>query len=47
MIMLIILILIALFTVKDTNLSLPVVNLSGRDNRKLSKSHGKGFERSF
>ena len=35
-----------IFTIKDTNLYVPVVNLSARDNQKLSKRLSKGFERS-
>ena len=35
-----------IFTIKDTNLYVPVVNLSARDNQKLSKLLSKGFERS-
>ena len=34
------------FTIKDTKLRVPVVNLSARDNRKLSKLLGKRFKRS-
>ena len=34
------------FTIKDTKLYDPVVNLSPRDNRKLAKVLSKGFERS-
>ena len=33
-------------TIKDTNLYVPVVILSARDNKKLSKPLIKGFERS-
>ena len=33
-----------IFTIKDTNLYVPVVNLSARDNQKLSKLLSKGFE---
>ena len=35
-----------IFTIKDTNLYVPVVNLPARDNQKLSKLLSKGFERS-
>ena len=35
-----------IFTIKDTKLYVPVVTLSARDNQKLSKLLGKGFERS-
>ena len=35
-----------IFTIKDTKLYVPVVTLSARDNRKLSKILSKGFERS-
>ena len=35
-----------IFTIKDTNLYVPVVTLSARDNKKLSKLLSKGFERS-
>ena len=34
------------FTIKDTKSYVPVVALSARDNRKLSKILSKGFERS-
>ena len=34
------------FTIKETNLYVPVVTLSARDNQKLSKLLSKGFERS-
>ena len=34
------------FTIKDTQLFVPVVTLSARDNQKVSKLHGKAFERS-
>ena len=34
------------FTIKDTNFYVPVINLSARDNQKLSKLLSKGFERS-
>ena len=34
------------FIIKDTKLFVPVVNLSPKDNQKLSKSLRKGFERS-
>ena len=36
-----------IFTIKDTKLFVPVVALSARDNRKLSKILSKGFERSI
>ena len=36
-----------IFTIKDTKLFVPVVILSARDNRKLSKILSKGFERSI
>ena len=35
-----------IFTIKDIKLYVPVVTLSARDNQKLSKLLGKGFERS-
>ena len=35
-----------IFTIKDTKLYVPVVALSARDNRKLSKILSKEFERS-
>ena len=35
-----------IFTIQDTKLYVPVVNLSARDNQKLSKLFSKGFERS-
>ena len=35
-----------LFTIKDTQLYIPVVNLIARNNQKLSKLLSKGFERS-
>ena len=35
-----------IFTIKDTKLYVPVVTLSARDNKKLSKFLSKGFERS-
>ena len=35
-----------IFTIKDTKLYVPVVNLSARDNQKLTKLLSKGFERS-
>ena len=35
-----------IFTIKDTQLFVPVVTLSARDNQKVSKLHSKGFERS-
>ena len=35
-----------IFTIKDTKLYVPIVTLSARDNRKLSKIFSKGFERS-
>ena len=34
------------FTIKDTKLYVLFVNLSARDNQKLSKHLSKGFERS-
>ena len=34
------------FTIKDTKLYLSVITLSAKDNKKLSKLLGKGFERS-
>ena len=34
------------FTIKDTKLYLPVVTLSAKDNKKLSKPLSKRFERS-
>ena len=33
-----------IFTIKDTKLYVPVVNLSARDNKKLSKLFGRVFE---
>ena len=33
-----------IFTIKDTKLYIAVVNLSARDNQKLSKRLSKGFE---
>ena len=35
------------FTIKDTKLYVPAVNLSAKDNQKLSKLLRKRFERSF
>ena len=35
-----------IFTIKDTKLYVPVVTLSARDNKKLSKLLSKRFERS-
>ena len=35
-----------IFTIKGTELYVPVVTLSARDNQKLSKLLSKGFERS-
>ena len=35
-----------IFTIKDTKLHVPVVTLSAKDNRRLSKLLSKGFERS-
>ena len=35
-----------IFTIKDTNLYVPVATLSARDSQKLSKLLGKGSERS-
>ena len=35
------------FTIKDIKLSVSVVTLSARDNKKLSKLLSKGFERSI
>ena len=35
-----------IFTIEDTKLYVPVVTLSARDNKKLSKLLNKGFERS-
>ena len=35
-----------IFAIKDTQLYVPVVTLSARDNQKLSKLLSKGFERS-
>ena len=35
------------FTIKVTNLYVPVVTLSARDNQKLSKPLSQGFDRSF
>ena len=34
------------FVTKDTKLYVPVITLSAKDNQKLSKLLGKGFERS-
>ena len=36
---------IIIFTIKDTMLYVPVVTLSARDNKKLSKRLSKRFER--
>ena len=42
------LILVILFLkIKDTKLYVPVITLSARDNQKLSKLFGKGFESSL
>ena len=35
-----------IFTIKDTQIYVPVVTLSAKDNQKLSKLLSKGFERS-
>ena len=35
-----------IFTIKDTELYVPIATLSARDNKKLSKLLSKGFERS-
>ena len=35
-----------IFTIKDTNLYVPVVTLNVKDNQKLSKLLSKRFERS-
>ena len=35
-----------IFATNDTKLYVPLVTLSGKDNRKLSKRLSKGFERS-
>ena len=35
-----------IFTIKDTKLYVPGVNLSAKDNQKLSKLISKGFARS-
>ena len=35
-----------IFTIKDTNLYVPAVTFSARDNQELSKLFCKGFERS-
>ena len=35
-----------IFTIKDTELYVPVVTLSAKDNQKLSKHLSKGLERS-
>ena len=35
-----------IFTIKDTELYVPVVTLSAKDNQKLSKLFSKGLERS-
>ena len=37
---------IIIVTIKDIKLYVPLVNLSARDNQKLSKLISKGFERS-
>ena len=37
---------IIIFTINDIKLYVPLVNLSARDNQKLSKLISKGFERS-
>ena len=37
---------INIFTIKDTKLFAPVVNLLTKDNKKLSKRPSKGFKRS-
>ena len=37
---------IIIFTIKDIKLFVPLVNLSARDNQKLSKLVSKGFQRS-
>ena len=34
-----------IFNIKDTQLNVPVVTLSARENQKLSKLFRKGFER--
>ena len=36
-----------IFTTKKTKLYVPVVTLSARENKKLSKIFSKGFERSI
>ena len=36
-----------IFTTKETKLYVPVVTLSARDNKKLSKIFSKGLERSI
>ena len=36
-----------IFTTEKTKLYVPVVTLSARDNKKLSKIFSKGFERSI
>ena len=36
-----------IFNTKKTKLYVPVVTLSARDNKKLSKIFSKGFERSI
>ena len=35
-----------IFTIKDTKLYIPIINLWAKDNQKLSKFLRKGFERS-
>ena len=35
-----------IFTIKDIELYVPVLTLSSRDNQKLTKLLGKGFEKS-
>ena len=35
-----------IFTIKDTNLYVPVISLAARDNKKLLKLLSEGFERS-
>ena len=34
------------FNIKDKKLYVSVINLTAKDNQKLSKLHSKGFERS-
>ena len=34
-----------IFTIKDTQLYVPVINLKARENQKLSKLQSQGFER--